>query len=488
MESVSVENQIGTQANADIRVWSPYQKRLFYSIAKETENLLVIARAGSAKTSSLVEGARYIPIGKRTLFCAFNKHIQEELQRRIGDRIECLTLHSLGLRGVKQRFPEVEIKKYKCWDIARELVGDDRYDLVDSLVRTTNLCKAMLVDAPTKIDDLMADFNIDTCEEETEKFIQYICQILRKCKEDTTSVDFSDMVWFPFVYGIKPGEFDLVAIDEFQDLTRSQLELAFSVVKKDGRLIAVGDPAQRIYSWNGADFEGFDRFRARFTPKELELPICYRCPRKVVELAQTIVPDIQVYEHAIEGEIIDIDVSELQKYAVPGSVVLSRYNAPLIKHCMKFIKNGIPANILGRDIGEGLLSLVKKSKKKKVDSFLKWLDKWSMTERKKILAKHPNASTEIITDKVECLHNLCDGASTIEEVKTNITTMFASEDEEGNYKKIVLMSSVHKFKGKEADTVCVLMDTLRSFSEEELNINYVAFSRSKRVLYRVNGK
>lgn len=467
----------------DTRVWSPYQKRLFYSIAKENEHLLVIARAGSAKTSSIVEGARYIPIGKRALFCAFNKHIQEELQKRIGDRIECLTLHSLGLRGIKQRYPNVEVSKYKCWDIVKEMVDEKRYDLVDSLVQTVNLCKAMLIDTPTKIDEMVAERNIDLCEEEPEKFIQSVCQILRKCKEDTTRVDFGDMVWFPFVYGIKPGEFDLVAIDEFQDLTRAQLELALSVVKKNGRIIAVGDPAQRIYSWNGADFEGFDRFRARFSPRELELPICYRCPSKVVGLAQTIVPDIQVYEKAVEGEILDIKVDDLQRNAKPGCVVLSRYNAPLIKHCLSFIKNGIPANILGRDIGDGLLALVKKSKKKKVDAFLKWLDKWAMSERNRILAKYPNASTEVITDKVECLYNLCEGATDIEEVKENIKAMFEDEDESGG-KKIVLFSSIHKFKGKEADTVFILMDTLRSFSEEENNIRYVAFTRAKKTLYR----
>jgi ATP-dependent DNA helicase UvrD/PcrA len=261
--------------------------------------------------------------------------------------------------------------------------------------------------------------------------------------------------------------------------------LALSVVNKDGRIIAVGDPAQRIYSWNGADFEGFDRFRERFSPRELELPICYRCPRKVVELAQTIVPDIQVFENAIDGELIDIEISDLQKYAKPPCVVLSRYNAPLVKHCLSFIRNQIPANILGRDIGDGLLALVKKSKKKKVDAFLKWLDKWALSERTRILAKYPGASTEVISDKVECLYNLCEGANSIEEVKSNIKNLFEDEDEEGNRKAIVLFSSVHKYKGKEADVVFVLMDTLRSFSEEENNIRYVAFSRAKQILYRV---
>src|SRR5271165_2210458 len=75
--------------------WSDYQKAIFRNIATGTGNLIVIARAGSAKTSTLVEGSRYIPKGKKSLFCAFNKHIQEELKSRLGSYIECSTLHSL---------------------------------------------------------------------------------------------------------------------------------------------------------------------------------------------------------------------------------------------------------------------------------------------------------------------------------------------------------------------------------------------------------
>ena len=45
--------------------WSEYQKIIFRNIAKDTGHTLVIARAGSAKTTTLVEGAKYIPKGKK---------------------------------------------------------------------------------------------------------------------------------------------------------------------------------------------------------------------------------------------------------------------------------------------------------------------------------------------------------------------------------------------------------------------------------------
>lgn len=462
--------------------WSDYQKAVFKDIAVGAGHTLVIARAGSAKTSSLVEGARYVPKGKKALFCAFGKAIQEELRARLGSYIDCFTLHSLGLRAIKQRFGNnVEVDNDKCWKIVEELAGKD-YDLVDNICRTVDFCKSNLVDTPSKIDELIAEYGIDLCELPIYQFIKHVCQALRLCKEKTNSVDFNDMVWFPFVYRLNVGKYDYVFVDECQDLSKVQIELALSAVKLDGRVIAVGDPRQAIFSWRGADVRVFDNLRERLKPKELMLPICYRCPQKVVRLAQTIVPDILPYEKSPEGEIIDIPISDLIKLAKAGSFVVSRTNAPLIKSCMLFLKHGIPANILGRDIGNGLSYLIKKSKKKTVIDLLKWLVKWEKDEKEALQIKYPKATGEFITDRAECIRMLCEGATTLEEVKKNINELF----QENEPSEIVLHSSIHRVKGKEAKNVFVLMDTLRSTNEEEENLKYVSFTRSKSVLYQVH--
>lgn len=465
------------------RDWSPYQKDIFRDIAKGEGNTVVIARAGSAKTSSLVEGSKYIPKGKKSLFCAFNKHIQEELRGKLGSYIECLTLHSLGFRGIKQRFGNVELDNHKCWNLAEKIIGDtkDNYDLIENVVKTVDFCKATLTDTPSQIEEIIAEYGIDLCEIPAPTFIDLVMKVMRACKEQTNVIDFNDMIWFPFIYHINVGKYDYVFVDEAQDLNKAQIELAFSAVKVGGRVVAVLDPRQAIYSWRGADTKVLDNLQKRLNPKELMLPICYRCPKRVVTLAQSIVPDIQPFDKAKDGDIIHLDISELKKYAKPGSYVLSRTNAPLIKHCMQFLKHNIPANILGRDIGSNLLYLIKKSKKKTVQDLLKWIIKWEKQEKENLLAKFPKANTEFIADKSECLQMLCEDASTLEEVKDNINNLFKDNDEKG----IVLFSSVHKIKGKETDKVFILMDTLRGGSEEEENIEYVAYTRAKDTLYLV---
>jgi DNA helicase II / ATP-dependent DNA helicase PcrA len=463
--------------------WSPYQKDIFRDIAKGAGHTVVIARAGSAKTSSLVEGAKYIPKGKKSLFCAFNKHIQEELRGRLGSYIECLTLHSLGFRGIKQRFGNVELDNNKCWDLAEKIIGKekDNYDLIENVTKAVDFCKATLTDIPSQIEEIIAEYGIELCDIPIATFIDLVVKVMRACKEKTNVIDFNDMIWFPFVYNINVGKYDYVFVDEAQDLNKAQIELAFSAVKSDGRIVAVLDPRQAIYSWRGADTKVLDNLQKRLSPKELKLPICYRCPKRVVTLAQSIVPDIQPFDKAKDGDILHIDISELKKYAKSGSYVLSRTNAPLIKHCMQFLKHNIPANILGRDIGSNLLYLIKKSKKKTVADLLKWIIKWEKQEKENLLAKFPKANTDFIADKAECLQMLCEDASSLDEVKRNIDNLFKDNEE----KDIVLFSSVHKIKGKETNKVFILMDTLRGGSEEEENIEYVAYTRAKETLYLV---
>lgn len=77
---------------------SEYQKNILNFVEYENGNLLVDAKAGSGKTSTLILIAdKLTKSGNKCLFLAFNKHIVEELQTKITNP-NCLikTVHSLG--------------------------------------------------------------------------------------------------------------------------------------------------------------------------------------------------------------------------------------------------------------------------------------------------------------------------------------------------------------------------------------------------------
>jgi superfamily I DNA/RNA helicase len=461
-------------------IWSSWQKAIFNEIAVGTGNLIIIARAGSAKSSSIIEGCKHVPKGKSSIFIAFNKSTQEELRNKLPHSTEALTTHGLGLRTVRSKFPNVEINKDKTIHIIEKILPKNRKYLLDSVDKVASLCKATLTDSPSKIDALLDHYEVDVGKVERSTFIKYVIDTLRSSKEDTSSVNFDDMIWFPIIYGIKPPTSDFVFIDECQDLNISQIRLALQSVKHGGRVIAVLDNFQSIYSWRGADSEMLGRLKKQLKPKELKLPISYRCPKRVIYLAQKLVPDIQAWDQSPDGEIHHIHTAEMMNYVKPGCFVLSRTNAPLIKWCMTFIKRGIRSNILGKDIGDYLLWIIKKSGKKSPDQFMIWLDKWA--EKETLDRKSRGRSTAYILDRVECFRELCYQTSSLDEVEANIRKMFGEPGD----KNIVLFSSIHKSKGMERDDVFVLHDTLKNDSQEELNCSYIAFTRARKRLYLVS--
>src|ERR1019366_8394501 len=433
------------------RVWSDYQKSVFEDISRGTGHTAVIAVAGSGKTSVIIEGFKYIPKKMRTLMISFNKSNAEDLKNKAPSYVECLTLHSLGFRAIKNAFGKaVKLNPDKTLNIITELLEakgfkkqqKNGFDTIFSLIRTTSLCKSYLQDIPSKIDELMDSFDVDCGLLDREDFIKTICQTLRKCKEIKDFIDFDDMIYFPASFGLALGKWDYVFCDEVQDFSLAQVNMILSACRIDGRIMAVGDINQAIYSFRGADSESITNLIKRLDAKQLPLSITYRCPKSVVKLAQEFVPHLEASPTAKEGLVKEIPEKTFLDLVRPGDCVLSRINAPLIYYCMRLLRNKIPANIQGKDIGANLAWLIKKSEKKTFVDFLRWLDDWKASECVRLKAK--NRDPILILDKAECLEGLCEGCKSTSEVLANIKELFTDNDEAN----VIICSSIHKFKGQ----------------------------------------
>ncbi len=156
---------------------------------------------------------------------------------------------------------------------------------------------------------------------------------------------------------------------------------------------------------------------------------------------------------------------------------------------MKLLRSGKRTKIAGRDIGTGLVALVRKLKGRSVPDFLAKVASWEVREIKRLepaLAKATNGRKKTIEQKIDgikdkaaMLISLADGAPSVDEIEARITALF-TDDGLGD-KGLIVCSSVHKAKGKEADRVFILRETLRSGGEED-NIAYVAITRAKQTL------
>lgn len=471
------------------RVWSNFQQAIFRDVAEGEGHTVVLARAGCGKTSTIMQALTVVPSGLTTLVCAFNKSIEKELAARVqkaGLSVEVKTLHAFGFRALGRAF-RPQLNEYKVRDILERLVpGDDKRERRDEMRKCISLCKGNLVerDDLDAVDGVCIDYGIDSGDEPKDRiaFCKIVLDAMDRCARDTKTVDFDDMVWLPVVLGLNVWQFDRVFVDETQDLNAAQIELMLMACAEGGRICVVGDDRQAIYGFRGADSSAIPNLIRRLDAKTLPLSVTYRCARKIVNVAAQIVPDFEAAPNAKDGEIVESNELDISEKAKPGDFVLSRTNAPLVKHCLALLAHGTPAAIQGRDVSAQLLKVVKKSKAKTIPDLAGWLRDWRVRECERMLRKDPDADTTRITDVADCIDALCEGETSVASVTAKIQALFSDTDET----RRVTLSTTHKAKGLERERAWVLVDTYRpTRSTEEANLWYVAVTRAKSTLFLV---
>lgn len=463
--------------------WSQYQLDIFDNVANvKSGHVFIEAKAGSSKTTSLLESLKHIPEGKKTLLCAFNTKIADELKTRAPKfNGEIRTLHSLGYKALRDTFGTT-FNAEKTTDIIQSIVGKGREksELRYSLSQAVSLAQNSLSREYKEIDDLIDEYDISFPPEIfPDIFIKLVQKTLGAIEEDTQTADYNSMIYLPNIMKVKIKPWDYILVDEFQDLNFAQTSLILKTIHDDSRLFFYGDSQQNVYQFRCADPRNIINLKNTLNATTLPLSISYRCPIAVIKEAQRLVPSIEAAPNAIEGKVETITLSKLKSSAQMGCFILSRTNAPLIGLALYFISQGKPANIQGRDLGNNLLSLIKKSKCKKIDKFLEWVDKWSKKEIARLQEK--DKDIEPVVDKVECFKALSDGCNSVVELTGNIDKLFIDKDDA---KKIIL-STVHRAKGLEREVVYLLDWTFKYFNQEEKNIRYVSITRSKKELYYV---
>jgi superfamily I DNA/RNA helicase len=471
---------------------------VFAWFASGTGNLVVRARAGTGKTTTIIEAVKHAP-EKRILLAAFNKSIATELTERIvgcSDRAEALTLHSLGFSMVRNAWRGVRVDNRRGVLLAREVIKASEPDALAELVaKLASRCKAACP-FPSGVGDFVAIAQYASLEPDYDVHgtsnLEYVCDrayaAMQMSCEKTGSVDFDDMVYVPVANKWARPIYDLVVIDEAQDMNASQLMLAQGVAS--GRVCVVGDDRQAIYGFRGADSGSIDRLKDELGAVELGLTTTYRCPRLVVDIAREVVSDFVCASDAPMGLVESTTEAKLLECATPGDFVLSRKNAPLARICLALLRAGKRAKVEGRDIGAQLAGIARKIAGKlarELPDFLAALESWHDREHAAASAvggDRGDRRASFATDVRETLEALSDGATGVADILARIDELFSDIAEQGPNGYIVL-SSVHKAKGLERERVWVLCETFNDKNTEERNLWYVAVTRSKGALYKV---
>lgn len=538
---VNIDDTAPIQDRVGLPTASNYQIDFFNAVdfamneimeGRHTSSLLVDAKPGSGKTTTGVAATRLIPDAFSAIFVAYNKKIADELATRLPKGIAGRTMHAHWYRQwsryVHNRYKKwPEVNNFKVHDAIDRHFGFDkrrkknaktdeqkkRQDIADNVRFLVEKAKLFGVvpagypnaksidgfsDTDSFWDFLSVFFDHQIDEEELVETIEIAREILWEGLENELEVDFSDMLYMPAVKRVKSERFIVVMVDECQDLSELQHFLIDAMLDDlYGVLIAIGDRRQSIYGFAGADIDSMDNLKNRFQCTEFPLSISYRCAQKIVDAAYAIYPEIEARPDAPRGSVeapTRISIDDIK----PGDLVICRNNAPILQFAYKLIRNRTPAKVVGRDIGKGLVKLIRRlDTDGTLVSLLQNLLDWKV--RQYALAERKKSSDRIkaqVDDKYECMMILAraDDVRDVPELVVMVESMFLAADETTVISPTrVTLSTIHKIKGAEADTVWLLDPHLINapwikggdWQEiQEENLRFVATTRAKtRLVY-----
>jgi DNA helicase-2/ATP-dependent DNA helicase PcrA len=274
---------------------------------------LVIAGAGSGKTRTLTFRVAWlleqgVPPSAILLLTFTNKAAREMLDRvaavapgGVGE-IWGGTFHSIGNRILRRHAEAIGFRPgFSIMD------REDQEDMIEAVVAAEGL---RTTDRRFPKGSVLSEvFGLSiNCGESIEAIlahrypyflmlqeqIERVAVAYEARKKAANSMDFDDLLAKTLelfttnedIAARYQRQFQHVLVDEYQDTNRLQAELVECIASKHGNVMVVGDDAQSIYSWRGANFENILRFPEKHPDAVVhKIETNYRSVPEVLELA-----------------------------------------------------------------------------------------------------------------------------------------------------------------------------------------------------------
>jgi DNA helicase II / ATP-dependent DNA helicase PcrA len=286
--------------------------------------LLVIAGAGSGKTRTLTYRVAYLLENgidpRNILLLTFTNKAARQMLDRVANLLPVDasglwggTFHSVGNRMLRRHGSALGYSSgFTIMD------REDQKDLINAVVANAGI-------DPKEIrfpkGDVLAEIfsfvvNTETPLEEllAEKF-PYFLPLLDKIKDvqarydrkkkATNSMDFDDLLEKTLsmlqqhegIAAFYRRQFQFILVDEYQDTNKIQADLVDTLARDHKNVMVVGDDAQSIYSWRGANFQNILEFPKRYPKAQVfKIEMNYRSVPEILEVANAaIVANVQQF-------------------------------------------------------------------------------------------------------------------------------------------------------------------------------------------------
>lgn len=474
---------------------SQYAKEIEICYMNTNKNIFISASAGSGKTTTSVHLAKITPTYKKILFLAFNRSIVDELEVRVPKHVEVRTIHGKACSVLKSsKIVKWKISENKNFGMLIKVMDPRKFDNKHKLMNTCcfdccklyDLVRLNLIDIndDEAIIEVGERWGLLVGENEllyTRKLYQLNEKAAEKLNDSNGKIDFLDMLWLAYTK-VDPNDFpkyDVVFCDESQDISPLQRELILRMIKRNGRLITVGDFSQAIYSFQGASTDSFRFFMERENTEVLKLPISYRCAKNIVLEARPYTDHIEWRDGAPDGIVRMGKMREIKS----GDMVICRNNKPLIELFIYLLKNGIKSRILGRNFGSNLISMMEKYGS--VYELELTLD-GIFEDLKGKGVRNPRKNNKYVAfdEKLEIIKILVNHFGGYQMAINQLNNIFTDERSDDE----VTLSTIHKSKGLENERVFILgfhelMPSEFAVTDLELEaekcLQFVAITRAK---------
>jgi DNA helicase-2/ATP-dependent DNA helicase PcrA len=275
--------------------------------------LLVIAGAGSGKTRTLTYRVAYLLENgidpRNILLLTFTNKAARQMLDRVANLLPVDasglwggTFHSIGNRMLRRHGSALGYSSgFSIMD------REDQKDLIDTVVAAAGINPkeirfpkgdvlaeifSFVINTETPIDALLAEkfpYFLPLLEQIKDVHARY-----EKKKKSTNSMDFDDLLEktlrmlkeHEHIADFYRRQFQFILVDEYQDTNKIQADFIDTLASEHRNVMVVGDDAQSIYSWRGANFKNILAFPERYPDAQVfKIELNYRSVPEILHVA-----------------------------------------------------------------------------------------------------------------------------------------------------------------------------------------------------------
>ena len=278
---------------------------------------LVIAGAGSGKTRVLTykiawllqQGMKPWQILALTFTNKAAREMKERIGRLVGDEqaryLQMGTFHSVFARILRAEADKIGFSSnFTIYDqsdarslvktIIKELQLDDKVYKPASVADRISMAKNHLIMPQQYRDGAWAS---DDAQQKRPQVSNIYIRYVERCRQ-ANAMDFDDLLvqtWLLFrdheeVRRKYVEKFQFVLVDEYQDTNYAQQVIVWQLTKEQQKVCVVGDDAQSIYSFRGANIDNILNFQSQYQGSKLfKLEQNYRSTQLIVQAANSLI-------------------------------------------------------------------------------------------------------------------------------------------------------------------------------------------------------